>query len=768
MAAVGRHEYTAATAALAVIACLWLAPLFTGDQLGQSYMLRFDTPWKASPASRPLPLRSVAPDAAWVFHPLSVVARKQLEDGRLPLWNPYEYGGLTLVGNMQSALFFPLTWPLLLLPFGYAWGAVCLAKLVLASVGAYALARELRASPAGALVAGTVYMLSAPLTAWLQWPLAAVFALFPWLLLATTRLHRRRTLGSVATTALAVALTVLAGHPESALISISAAAVYLLVLVVAGLDRAELRVLAAWAGGLALGLVAAGFAIVPFAQALHGSESSLSGTGLSSIHPPVVTVLQWLVPNLFGTGEPDVYNASFFTSVSGYFGLPALMLAVVALWHHRRSPPAIALAIMALFAALASYRVPPVSWFVGHVFPWSRTIIGERAYFVVALAGAVGAGAGVTAVARRPLPLRRVALVVAGFALAVGLGFAIAQLAGALDAPADVKRRSLLLAAGALLGGGLVLAALGRLRTLLAAGLALIVAVLSLGSLRDFNVTLPPDDAYPPRPAAVAALEREPGSFRVGVIRRGEAEGVMPANTLALYGLEGTEGYDFPLSRRWSDFQTLALGYRGLRPERRFAVGPPRGPELTALRMMNTRFYLAAPGTRAPAPGFRAVYRGLDATVFRDPGALPRAYVVPATRSLPYVDALTAVARGRLDPRREALVPPGSARPPAGGRFRPAVVERLAPDHVRVRLARGSAGWLVLANAWSPAWKAEVDGHATEVRPTDFAAMGIPVGASTRTVDFRLSRTSVWLGIALGCAGLLGIAALAVLGRIRS
>src|SRR5204862_52824 len=101
-------------------------------------------------------------------------------------------------------------------------------------------------------------------------------------------------------------------------------------------------------------------------------------------------------------------------------------------------------------------------------------------------------------------------------------------------------------------------------------------------------------------------LRRGPGRRR-----RGEAERVMPANTLALYGLEGTEGYDFPLSRRWSDFQTLALGYRGLRPERRFAVGPPRGPELTALRMMNTRFYLAAPGTRAPAPGFRAVYRAL-------------------------------------------------------------------------------------------------------------------------------------------------------------
>jgi hypothetical protein len=171
--------------------------------------------------------------------------------------------------------------------------------------------------------------------------------------------------------------------------------------------------------------------------------------------------------------------------------------------------------------------------------------------------------------------------------------------------------------------------------------------------------------------------------------------------------------------------------------------------------MMNVRYYLAAPGTSPPARGFQVVHRGPDAVVFRDPGALPRAYVVPRVRALSRRRALATLRAGGLDPRRRALVPPDASQPPGGGRFRAARTERLSGDHVRVHLPPGAAGWLVLANAYSPDWKAEVDGREVDPRPTNFAAMGIPVSASARTVDFRLDRSGFWLGAALSIGALL-------------
>ena len=89
-------------------------------------------------------------------------------------------------------------------------------------------------------------------------------------------------------------------------------------------------------------------------------------------------------------------------------------------------------------------------------------------------------------------------------------------------------------------------------------------------------------------------------------------------------------------------------------------------------------------------------------------------------------------------------------------------VERPSADHVRVVLDRGPPGWLVLANSYCSCWKAEVDGRETPIEPTDVVAMGVSVPAGARVVDFRLDRSSFWLGAALSLVGFAGIAGLAM------
>jgi len=749
-----------------VIACLWFWPLLKGDQLGQSYELNRIAPWAGVAQTQSLPVRFPFFDSAIAFQPWADVARDQLGDGHLPLWNPYEWGGTTLAGNMQSALLFPLTWLILAFPFAYGWGALAVAKVLLAGLGAYALAREVRTGRDGALVAGTVYMLSGPMMMWVQWPLGSVFAMFPWLLLATTRLVRKTTPGSVAGVALALALTVLAGHPESAIIATSAAAIYMATLVVFEREaRPWPRTAALWAGGLVLGAAIAGLVVIPFLQALGPSVTRSARTSLIPTRAPSVwSVLQFAMPGLFGDAEPDFYGWPF-----GYFGLPALVLASVALVRFRAEPVARALAATVAVVLLVVYRVPPLSWFVEHVPPWSTSYLGEqRTYFVLALAGAVGAGAAFSSLARRPLPFRGVAAIVAAGALLIAAAFLLADHWNVLKAPASVKHHSVWLTALLLLGAALLMAAIGRLGSRLALVLAIGLCAASVAGFQDLNVILSPDRAHPAKPPAVAALQARPQPFRIGVIRRGR-ELTLLANTAALYGLEDIEGYDFPLSKRWSDFQTTVLRFGGSQfPELRSARHPPTGAGLAGLRMMNVRYYLAAPGATRPAAGFETVYRGRDAVVFRDRHALPRAYLVPRTVPASDDQALAALAAGRLDPRRLALVPPRARAPAAGGgRLRPARVERLAPDHVRVQLPPGGAGWLVLASAYSPDWKAEVDGAEVEPRPTDFAAMGVPVAASARTVDFRLDRGGYWLGAAISLAALLVTGLLAASGRRR-
>jgi hypothetical protein len=748
-----RREHFAAAVVLALVLCAWFFPLLGGDQLGQSHILYSYLPWSPDrPAGLNEPIGDGEGDAALEYDPLLRVARDQIRDGDLPLWNPYSYAGMTLAGNFQTAIAFPLTWIAFVLPVGAAWGLMAALKLLIAGLGAYALVRRFGLSWGAGLAAGIVYMLSAPLVVWLQWPLATVFAVFPWVLLAADRLARSPDRRGVGLLALAVGALLLAGHPESAFLSLSAAAVYALAL--AGLEagareipRTGVRFVAASVLGAGIG----GVALLPFLDAWAYSITREAHDVLSSASIPLWSGIVWLMPNVFGAGKPDYAGPPFsYLTVAAYFGVVAILLAGVAVWREGGSPRARAMVLMAAVAAMAAFGVPPVSWVLENVPPWSGGN-NQRVFFVVALGAAAGAATGFESLVTRPLPLLSVALWAGLLGLATTALTAVLALTDHLPASGGVERKAALLFIGSLVAGALLLAALGRVSRRVAVALAVAVVALEMSYLHDWNVMLPSDQAHPPTPAAVRALQNEPGVFRMTSFRSSPQEPlVRPPNTSALYGLEDAQGYDYPQPRRWADLSWFVLGWRGITRELNFLTpGPPRGPALTALRMANVRYYLAPPGTRRPGRAFRRVYDGNDGRVFLDAAALPRAYLVPRTHRATEDRALRILERGGLSPRRAALVPPDAPAAPVGSGFAEARVEVLSPDRVRVHVPPGGAGWLVLANSYSPSWSAEVDGRAVDIQPTNLALMGVPVTAGSRVAEFHARATWVWAGLAL-------------------
>jgi hypothetical protein len=761
-----RHEYLAAGLFFALVLGIYFIAVFDGNQLAQSHILFGEIPWHFNePAGIEALTRSAEGDAAHTFYPLLVAAREQVHAGHIPLWNPDSYGGTVLLGDMQSALLFPLTWLALILPLKFAWGLIVVLKLLIAGLGTYALARQLSVGRSGGLLAGVVYMLSAPEIVFAQSPQGTVFGLIPWLLLATDRLYRRTDGVRFVQLSFVVLLTVLAGHPESAALAFVAAGFYLLVLAwrepaSRSKVRARGRTVGMWIGAHALGIAASGAALIPFIQAYWPSadrvEHHLQNGSYLSPH----LALFYAVPTIYGDGQPHVYLYTpfpFYQNIAGYFGIAALLLAAVALARGRRRPEVQALGALALVAAMALFDVPPVSLIVKHVPPFSSIVV-QRVYVFIALAGALGAGAAFTSLSRRKLSDRSIASIALAGIVAVGAFLLVEQLSGRLVAPEHVKlaaiERALVFFA---LGIG-CLALLGRAHGAAPLLLVVVVCVLDVSFLQGYNVSLPPAKAYPPKPGSIAYLQRQPDLFRVSAVRAGFNMDVFLPNAAATYGLEGIEGHDPPVSKRWALFQRNVLGQQGLSLERLLTAPLTSGASLTALRMMNTRFYIAKPGAASPNPALRTAYSGPDATVFEDPDALPRAYVVPAIQSEPDGDALDILGRDGLDPRKTAMVPVGTPPLPAGQRtFAAEPAKEVSPDHVRVSVAGGGGGWLVLANAYSPQWRAKVDGHSVKLRATNYAAMGVPLTPGRHTVDFQLSHRGFSLGVGLSLASLLAM-----------
>ena len=88
--------------------------------------------------------------------PLRVVVADLIRAGHAPLWNPYIFSGMPLLGAAQAGVLFPLNWFYLLFSAPVATNLMMLSAYMLAALGAYLYARRSGSSISGATVTSLV------------------------------------------------------------------------------------------------------------------------------------------------------------------------------------------------------------------------------------------------------------------------------------------------------------------------------------------------------------------------------------------------------------------------------------------------------------------------------------------------------------------------------------------------------------------------------------------------------------------------------------
>ncbi|MEI7889637.1 MAG: YfhO family protein [Actinomycetes bacterium] len=759
-----RRPFLSASLVFALILLVFFNPMLFGKQMSQQHMLWAEWPWHgAEPATLTQPILANEGDEAHTFYPLRLAAGRDIRAGQLPLWNRYTYGGHVMLGDQQTALLYPLTWIGMLFPLAWAWGPMCLLNLLIAAMGMFAFARGVGIKRSGGLVAGTVFMLSAPMLGWLQWPHAFVFALLGWLLWTTDRLTKSGRWRDVGWVGLVIGLEILAGHAESAILNSLAAFTYGTAVILADRKRRAtwlvgIRKMGMWVFSNVLGLAIAGAAVIPFYTSYDLSIERISHKYQTRSPLDLSDALLYLMPDLYGRADnwPNVSRLDFlFTSTLVDFGVGALVLACIALWRFRAAAQAKALAAVAGVSALLMFGIWPAKLLLK--IPPLDTVIVQRVYVFIAAAGAIAAGAAVGSLLRKRLPVKAIMLwTIIPFVLAIGILEIELAFNKTYGPERTIHYGSIVRLAAILVLTGVVLWMLGRVKERWAVAATLILCVGQLAYLSTVNVWLPPELAHPATPPSIQFLQKQPGTFRIGTIRIGVEPTLMQANASAMYGLETLEGHDPPISRRWVAFTTRALQQPGYLE--RLPGGPdPRKPKaLALLRMMNVRYYLSRPYARYAIPGLTEVYRGPDAVIYQDAYAMPRAFIVPQVHRTGPLYALGQMMSGKLKPRQFAYVPTGSPGILGGGDvYRTAVAKWTSNREMRIDVPTGPGGWLVVGNPWTPDWKATVDGKSSVVEPTNFAIQGISLPPGKHTVIFTYSSQPFWQGVALSFAGLI-------------
>ncbi|MGC8837901.1 MAG: hypothetical protein ACP5UM_05740 [Anaerolineae bacterium] len=752
-------------------------------------------------------------DIQTIHYPFHAAYATALHQGRLPLWTPLLGCGFPLFGEGQIGGLYPpnlLLYRLLPLDLAHNWSA--LLHLLLALVTTYALARRWGLSRAAAALAGFAYAWSVPATTLGDFVPAYAMAWLPALLAALDWGYRSPRWPAFLAAGVILGFQGLIFFPQGMVLTGLAAGLFALVQM-AGMEQPRaLRALLGTLGAAALG---AALSAVQWLPTLELTRFSIRAGGLAPAFAAQGSLPPWAVATFW---------APHFLAVlvgAGYVGILPLILAAFALpsWREDRRV-GFALLLGAVSLILAFGRYSPL-------FPLVRQLPGlsffRNAYrftFLTRFALALLAGLGWDRLVGErgdqvPRRLRRWALGVAGASVAVtgaalfggwllgrlepfladlGTRYALTRLAGTgfhvqSEAYFQAKVAQMLgqfraslspangelwaaLALGFAAACWLLARARWRSTVWAVAGVALVVGDL-LGhlSLRELGF-VPAEQAHAERPA-VAFLREELASG--GRLYTLVDQPVLPDQTLPPYPLPENANlrYGIPSVGLYSSLGYLRL-YELLKDlgavNLAFGVAPTDEAtlrdRLPLLSLLRVRAVLAVHPLQEPLPpGLELAYTDGEAWVYRNREAFPRAFVLAqAEAGLPPEEVRGRMLRPDFRPEDAVLLEdkPGEE---VGGFV--GTGARLVVDEAdRMTVETQGGGWLVLADAFYPGWRAWVDGVPTPIYRADYVLRAVPLGPGAHWVEFRYEpvpfRVGCWVS-GLAWAGTL--ASLALLAR---
>jgi hypothetical protein len=699
-----------------------------------------------------------------------------LKHGALPLWDPYTHAGSSFVGEMQTALFYPLKLILVLLPFTRAgllsphlfqqW--FVLAHFI-AACCMFALIRDLGLSRFSALVGGLCFALGG-MVGRIGWPdmldtAAWLPIIFLFLRRALHATEARRGLLYAGLAGLALGLAVLGGRLHvvimDGLVVVSLCAFFVFQVPssnsqvsVPGAQRLGTWGLRpgtfVWAVMVAVvvgavGLAAGAVQLFPSIEYSRLAERYLSDALVLPANQkiPYIALSEGFGPRAilaFLLGFPFNGSIGGGENFGPYCGILPFLLALVGAGRNWNRPVVrylAGLALLAFFYSLGAfsflhgllYSVVPLLWMAREA---------GRFIYLTQFALAALAAFGVEALfvgdadALALAPLKRAFKWLAIAALA---GLAIPAFYTKPDINDWVALSVLLILAAY----GLFVYVLKGNRNRVA---QFLVVALILCDLSAFNWTVRDKielarsgrknhlDVLLGCRGLADFLKSRPGLFRVQVL------GDWHPNIGDAYGVQTIGGMGATLL---ADFE-------------RFLNAVPHSVDL-----LNVRYLVKPKG--APEPG--AVYEDKDWKVYENANCYPRAWLVHEAAVEPSPEKLRAkLGEPGFDPHRTALLSAPLPQPleaPSGAAPEQVTVESYAAKRIGLSVMAEKRALLVLSEICYPGWYATVNNAPAPIYKADGALRAIVLPPGRSTVLLRYAPRSVLAGAVLSLLAFGGV-----------
>jgi len=737
---------------------LWGKVPFPADILMSDFQ-----PWRSTSYlgydSGGIPNKAQYPDTIRQLYPWKTLAVRSLREGKLPLWNPYNFSGAPLLANFQSAALYPLGSIYLFLSQIDAWTILIILQPLLAVLFTYLYCRKIGMGPSGSAMSALSYGFSGFMAVWLEYnTVGHVILWLPLMLLAIEHLKdqpRARWLGILA---LSNTASLLAGHPQVYAYVLTFCLVY-------ALTRTPKTMWGYIVGFCGLGIGIAGLQIIPGAElvALASRSSHDPNTVFTKILIQPWQLLALAFPNIFGNPATRTYwPLDTFVGKVTTIGLVPLFFSLSAFRNKERIAKwYITASFVTLFLITANpvtyvlYRIP-----IPLVSASSPTLMSFLLSFSLAISCGLGLEYWLTDKHSLRKLIRRTIEVIAVFG--VLLLFTRLSVIPMLSEHMHVVIRALLY--------GAALAALTLLLFWVAVSvpkyrthsiiLLIIVHTLDLFIFfRRFNPFVPKALVFPDHTMITYLKDKSPDRYW------GYGTANIAANFASQYGMFSPEGYDPLYPGLYGQF---LYGYRegklmetfdnATRSDAAITSGFGDGglsdlKKLKILSALSVRYVLdrtenAGNETIYPPGVMKPIYSFENWKVFENMQAVPRAYLARDVRTYPNAKEFNRQFFSHdFDPQTTTLVstiPNGLVKNDGTGS---ATISSYEPESVGIETKSDTPAILVLTDTYYPGWIATVDGHTTEILRANWTMRAVVVPAGTHTVVMTYSPKSVAIGI---------------------
>jgi hypothetical protein len=717
-------------------------------------------------------------------------AASEIAQGRFPLWNPHQFGGVPFTWPKYSPYF--LLSALSKSPYLLPW--VQLLAALVAGFGAFVFfSRVLKVKDWPAILAAWCYPVTGWFVLWQGFAAVVPVTWLPWILYCLDRTIRGSRVAPIGL-ALVTALVMVSGNPDVAGQVMLVAALFAPWCIWDEHRRGFFRFFAGKQAlrlglGLGLGLLMAMPNLLPFNE-YAGTSIRLSRRGSGAEERPPLGIEglpQIVLPDMYGTfaepGTCPLLSGRQGNQLEGpaqiYTGLlPTLLLAPWAFRDRRRRSVSVFLLVTAGIGVSWMLNIPGMVWLLRR--PFLNLMSHNRLVFASSFAllslAAIGLDNVWAKIRGRRLGWLQLALLSGLLGWCVYRSFVYPEplatefetrvkagqpemwaptLAAVETAKVWFKHRYQKAVVFCVLG----IAAWIILRARPGVGrfMAPVLGILMIGDLLLFGygkrLTYGPELYFPEIPALRQLVQSTPG--------RAFGIDCLPANIGQAVGLRDIRGFDSVDPERW--LRLLWIGSKIEGDHNEYAATQRYNPDWKmmpdeirfppVLDMISLRYAIFR---GSPPPGITARFQSPDYFVLENRHALPRVFVPQHVESvMDSNETLARLASPLFDAKRVAYVESDLViSGPINGQ---AKIREEVPTRIVVDAQMPKSGLLVLADNWDVGWQAYVNGKSTPILRTNYALRGVILPSGPSRVEFRYESQTLAVGNWLAVSAIAGL-----------